>query len=96
MRVHDQTVADDYYVAMDQVEKRLDLLGLPEDLSTPILGSERSQLLGLIPQAAEPGLVLYSIRLDAIRPNVLVLFLTGPIVAIASSPLNMTVVRDTL
>ena len=28
-RVHDQTVADDYYTAMEKVEKRLAFLGSP-------------------------------------------------------------------
>jgi len=47
-RVHDQTVTDDYYAAMDQVEKRLNLLGVQEIQSESVTESERSQLLGLI------------------------------------------------
>ena len=53
-RVHDQTVADDYYTAMAKVEKRLELLGAPEEGSAPIEASERQQLLALAVQLAQP------------------------------------------
>ncbi|MEJ2601388.1 MAG: hypothetical protein P8Z00_23885 [Anaerolineales bacterium] len=53
-RVHDQTVADDYYTAMEKVEKRLELLGAPEEVSAPIEASERQQLLALAVQLALP------------------------------------------
>jgi hypothetical protein len=49
-RVHDQTVAEDYYAAMSQVEKRLDLLGIQEGASAPINENERTQLLELTTQ----------------------------------------------
>jgi hypothetical protein len=57
-RVHDQTVADDYYAAMSQVEKRLDLLGIQQEASTPIAESERTQLLALTTQLEQPELSL--------------------------------------
>ena len=65
-RVHDQTVADDYYAAMEQVEKRLDtsppltasLPGEQEDTSLPFDESKRTQLLDLMTQLAEPELNL--------------------------------------
>lgn len=53
-RVHDQTVADDYYTAMGKVEKRLELLGTPEEVSALIETSERQQLLALAAQLAQP------------------------------------------
>ena len=34
-RVHDQTVVDDYYAAMQKVEQRLDLLGTQQETSVP-------------------------------------------------------------
>jgi integrase/recombinase XerD len=55
-RVHDQTVADDYYAAMQQIEKRLDLLGTQQETSTPINENERVQLLALTEQLAVPKL----------------------------------------
>jgi len=55
-RVHDQTVADDYYAAMSQIEKRLDLLGEPENNREPIAEDERVQLLALTEQLAAPEL----------------------------------------
>jgi len=57
-RVHDQTVADDYYTAMSQVEKRLDLFGTQEDTSISIGDDERSLLLKLTIQLKEPELNL--------------------------------------
>jgi integrase/recombinase XerC len=57
-RVHDQTVADDYYAAMDQVEKRLDLPGAHEEESGPIAETERVQLLELTAQLEQPKLNL--------------------------------------
>jgi hypothetical protein len=58
-RVHDQTVADDYYAAMQEVEKRLDLLGTQqEDVSAPISDDERGQLLELTKQLELPELKL--------------------------------------
>jgi site-specific recombinase XerD len=55
-RVHDQTVADDYYAAMQQVEQRLDLLGTQPEVSIPICEDERIQLLALTAQLEQPEL----------------------------------------
>jgi len=46
-RVHDRTVADDYYSAMEQVERRMDLGGSVPNLQEPIAWGERHQLLKL-------------------------------------------------
>jgi len=54
-KVHDHKVADDYYAAMKQVEKRLDLAG-KENVKVPIGADERSQLLDLIEQLSDPNL----------------------------------------
>jgi site-specific recombinase XerD len=62
-RVHDQTVADDYYAAMQQIEKRLDLLGAQEEVSLPIRDDERAQLLALTTQLEQPELNL-DVRLE--------------------------------
>jgi len=50
--VHYQTVADDYYAAMKQTEKRLDLFGEQEDTLLIIHKSERTQLLDLMTELA--------------------------------------------
>jgi hypothetical protein len=55
-RVHDQTVADDYYAAMQQVEQQLDLLGTKEEANPPIGQSERVQLLELASHLEQPEL----------------------------------------
>lgn len=55
-RVHDQTVADDYYAAMSQIEKRMDLLGTQAEVNVPIRDDERSQLLMLTTQLERPEL----------------------------------------
>ena len=57
-RVHDRTVTDDYYAAMDRIEQRLDVgpppqIGPAEDSLT---GDEREQLLNLVAQLAERDL----------------------------------------
>lgn len=57
-RVHDQTVANDYYAAMRQVERRLDLLGTQQETNTPIGDNERTQLLMLTTQLEQPELNL--------------------------------------
>jgi integrase len=54
-RVHDHKVAEDYYAAMEQVEKRLDLVG-NENVKVPINADERDQLLTLVEQLSDPGL----------------------------------------
>jgi integrase/recombinase XerD len=56
-RVHDRTVAEDYYAAMTEVEKRLDLAAAPGDNpAEPVGQDEREQLLELAAQLAEPEL----------------------------------------
>ena len=55
-RVHDQTVADDYYGAMERVEKRLELLGAPAEEQQALVGSERAQLLALTERLTAPAL----------------------------------------
>jgi hypothetical protein len=56
-RVHDRTVAQDYYAAMTEVEKRLDLAAPPGESPTgPVREGEREQLLALVAQLAEPDL----------------------------------------
>jgi integrase/recombinase XerD len=57
-RVHDQTVADDYYAAMSQIEKRLDLPGVQEEKSAPLHDDERTQLFELTSQLELPDLNL--------------------------------------
>jgi hypothetical protein len=57
-RVHDQTVADDYYAAMQQIEKRMDLLGVQQEASIPISNDERTQLLALTMKLEQPELNL--------------------------------------
>lgn len=47
-RVHDQTVADDYYAAMRQIEKRLELVSEPPQTIEPLISNERFQLLQLV------------------------------------------------
>ena len=53
-RVHDQTVADDYYLAMGSVEKRLELVGQPEVPAETVSPRERRELLALAEKLAEP------------------------------------------
>lgn len=66
-RVHDQTVADDYYAAMERVEQRLFVPAqgqiAPPAAETkehnedePLNDDERGQLLDLADQFAAPGL----------------------------------------
>lgn len=55
-RAHDQTVADDYYQAMSSVEKRLELIGQPEEKEEPVTEDERGQILALTEKLAEPEL----------------------------------------
>ena len=55
-RVHDQTVAQDYFTAMEQVEKRLDVgSGRGSHTELPSQG-QRTLLLGLVAELAEPML----------------------------------------
>ena len=55
-RVHDQTVADDYYAAMGQIEKRLYMVGEQENSKALPNTVTRSQLLDLTIQLAAPEL----------------------------------------
>jgi hypothetical protein len=65
-RVHDRTVAEDYYAAMEQVEKRMDMARQAEDSVGPTVNeSERAQLLALATRLAEPELGVGS-RLDLV------------------------------
>lgn len=57
-RVHDQTVADDYYMAMGRIEQRLDVLPVLAVAEQPIPEGERKELLALTEQLAEPELSL--------------------------------------
>ena len=57
-RVHDQTVADDYYTAMGLVEKRLDLLGVPAEEQKQLAESDRGQFLALTARLTAPALSL--------------------------------------
>ncbi len=56
-RVHDQTVADDYFTAMTRVERRLALgLQAAESAQAPGAAPEQAQLLALVDQLAIPTL----------------------------------------
>ncbi|MBI4926888.1 MAG: hypothetical protein HY835_03915, partial [Anaerolineae bacterium] len=49
-RAHDQTVAEDYYMAMQGVERHMSLLGKGEP--EPVTEDEREELLALAQQLA--------------------------------------------
>jgi len=53
-RVHDQTVEDDYYRAMQRMENRLELLGEPETEPKAIAPGDRSRLLVFAQRLAQP------------------------------------------
>jgi hypothetical protein len=57
-RVHDRTVAEDYYTAMEVVEKRLEVSPpeMEDDADPPVNDNERAHLLELATQLAEPEL----------------------------------------
>jgi hypothetical protein len=57
-RAHDQTVADDYFSAMERVEQRLDVIGEKTALPEPISMNERGQLLALVDQMSKPEVSL--------------------------------------
>lgn len=65
-RVHDRTVAEDYYTAMAQVEKRLDPTDGADAASEPVSAGERAHLLELVGRLAEPQLGL-EVRLDLVE-----------------------------
>ncbi len=66
-RVHDRTVAEDYYAAMVQIEKCLDLTSEAEadDANEPVNVEERAHLLELADRLAKPQLGL-DVRLDLV------------------------------
>ena len=58
-RVHDRTVAEDYYAAMDQIEERLELVPAEAETTVEAVNNdERAQLLELVAQMAAPELGL--------------------------------------
>jgi site-specific recombinase XerD len=64
-RGHDRMVAQDYYAAMTQVEKRLELIA-KESICEPLSDDERTQLLQLVSQLARPNLDS-ELRLDLVE-----------------------------
>jgi site-specific recombinase XerD len=55
-RVHDRTVAQDYYAAMDQIEERLELVAAEaETITEPVNNHERAQLLVLVLKWPRPS-----------------------------------------
>ena len=67
-RVHDRTVAEDYYAAMEVVEKRLQVAPpeMEDDAKPRVNDNERAQLLELATQLAEPELGV-EVRLDLVE-----------------------------
>jgi hypothetical protein len=67
-RVHNRTVAEDYYAAMERIEQRLDVGPPPEQdhAEAPVNGSERAQLLELAARLAMPELGVES-RLNLVE-----------------------------
>jgi site-specific recombinase XerD len=66
-RIHDRTVAGDYYAAMGQIEKGLDLaLAEPTNGNGQVSEAERTQLLELTSRLAEPHLDL-DLRLNLVE-----------------------------
>jgi hypothetical protein len=65
-RVHDETVASDYYAAMARIEKSLKIPAKMEDVKEPNDDAlPRTQLLAVIDQLAVPQLGL-EVRLDLV------------------------------
>jgi hypothetical protein len=66
-RVHDRTVAEDYYAAMEVVEKRLEVAPPEREdkADPPVNDDERSHPLELATQLAEPELGIET-RLDLV------------------------------
>jgi hypothetical protein len=66
-RVHDETVASDYYAAMSRIEKSLEIPTKTEDVKEPTHEDKlpRVQLLAMIDQLATPQLCLET-RLDLV------------------------------
>ena len=67
-RVHDRTVAEDYYAAMEVVEKRLEIAPpeKEEDADPPVNDDERTHLLKLATRLTEPELDV-EVRLDLVE-----------------------------
>ena len=57
-RVHDRTVAEDYYDAMAKVERSLTLKPEPEDAPRSVWADERAHLVELVRCMAKPELTL--------------------------------------
>lgn len=55
-RAHDQTVVEDYYLVMEAVEKRLQLVGVPVEKDELVTENERRRILDLTTKLAEPEL----------------------------------------
>ena len=55
-RVHDQTVANGYYAAMQEVEQRMQMLNDPPPPDFPASGDDRQALLSIVEQLAAPKL----------------------------------------
>ena len=53
-RAHDQTVADDYFAAMERVEQRLQIGPAPEAKPPPISEQDRAEIIQLAEQLAAP------------------------------------------
>jgi hypothetical protein len=51
---HDQTMADDYFMDMSSVEKRMELMGEPEEPPETLQQNERGRILVLAEQSAQP------------------------------------------
>ena len=51
---HDQTVENDYFAAMQRIERRLELVDQPVKVNLPVSIPERSQLLSLAEQLFAP------------------------------------------
>lgn len=64
-RIHDKTVAEDYYAAMRLVEQRLELAGEPPVEPEPLSSNVRDYLLQLANQLAVPDLGIEA-RLEAV------------------------------
>jgi integrase/recombinase XerD len=64
-RVHDRTVAADYYAAMAEIEARLQIDPPPADVQGTITPDERTQVLQWADRLAEPELSLEA-RLDVV------------------------------
>jgi hypothetical protein len=67
--IHDRTVAEDYYAAMQVVEKRLEVPQpspeLEDGVHEPLNGNERADLHYLATQLAEPDLTV-EVRLNLV------------------------------